>query len=97
VAGFRSATDSFNGNEELHDLEQFAAELEDYCDDWRHGVTIIRESYFADYAEELAKDIGAISSDDQWPLNHIDWDAAAEALKQDYTSGEFDGVTYWAR
>jgi hypothetical protein len=27
---------------------------------------------------------------------HIDWDAA-NALKTDYTSVEFDGVTYWLR
>lgn len=29
--------------------------------------------------------------------NYIDWKRAAEALQSDYTSVEFDGVTYWVR
>ena len=65
--------------------------------DWRHGETLIRDSYFESYAQELAEDIGAISRDAGWPNNHIDWEAAAEALQQNYTSVEFDGVTYWIR
>lgn len=64
---------------------------------WTYGVTLIRDSYFEDYAQQMAEDIGAINRDATWPLNHIDWEAAAEALKGDYTSAEFDGVTYWAR
>lgn len=41
--------------------------------------------------------MGALKGATEWPLRHIDWDAAAEELKQDYTSVEFDGVTYWIR
>jgi hypothetical protein len=97
IAALDNPADAFNGNEELHALKEFRDELEPYCPDWRYGVTIIRESYFTDYAEELANDIGAVKSDAGWPNAHIDWEAAAEALKIDYTSGDFDGVTYWAR
>ena len=89
--------DSFHGNEELHELKKFRDEMQPYCEDWHHGTTLIADSYFAEYAEELANDIGAINKDAGWPLSFIDWDAAAEALKADYTSREFDGVTYWAR
>lgn len=65
--------------------------------DWSHGEALIRDSYFEDYARELADDIGAINSDAGWPTCHIDWEAAADALKQDYTSVDFDGVEYWIR
>jgi hypothetical protein len=64
--------------------------------DWYPGC-LVRDSYMRDYAEETAKDIGAIDPDASWPLNHIDWDAATEAFKEDYTSIEIDGVEYWYR
>jgi hypothetical protein len=67
--------------------------------DWEYGETLIRDSYFEEYAQQLAEDIGAIDSDASlgWPLGYIDWERAAEALQMDYTPIEFDGVTYWAR
>lgn len=64
--------------------------------DW-YPVTLIRDSYFRDYAQELAEDIGAINADATWPNNCIDWERAARELQMDYTSVEFDGVTYWVR
>jgi hypothetical protein len=67
------------------------------CSDWSHGTALIRDSYFEDYARELADDIGAIDSNAGWPLGCIDWEQAADELKSDYTSIDFDGVTYWVR
>ena len=93
----RAEWDASDEATELKVLRDFRDELEPYCSDWRHGETLIRDSYFKEYAEELAADIGAISQDHQWPLNCIDWDKAARELQMDYTSGYFDGVTYWAR
>ena len=84
-------------HDEFRALKSLAEDLEGYCSDWTFGVTLIRDSYFEQYAEEMAGDIGAIDPKATWPLNHIDWEAAAEELKGDYTSAEFDGVTYWAR
>ncbi|MEQ6332992.1 hypothetical protein [Sphingobium sp. MK2] len=89
--------DASDEAEELKTLKAFRDELTDYCDDWSHGVTLIRDSYFKEYAEQLADDIGAINGDAKWPVNCIDWEKAARELQMDYTSGEFDGVTYWAR
>lgn len=66
-------------------------------EEWRYGVTLIRDSYFVDYAQELAEDIGAISRDFQWPLYCIDWEHAARELRMDYSSVAWDGVTYWVR
>jgi hypothetical protein len=83
--------------EELAALLAFREDARRVNSEWNYGATFIRDSYFAEYAEELADDIGAIDSDARWPLNHIDWDAAADELKQDYSSVDFDGVEYWVR
>jgi len=83
--------------EELRMLRELAEEASGYAEDWPHGETLIRDSYFEEYAEQLADDLGAISREATWPLNHIDWKAAADELKIDYTSVDFGGVTYWIR
>ena len=84
---------------ELKALKALAAEAEGYCPDWEHGETLIRESHFKDYAQELAEDCGMIKTDvsGQWPYTCIDWDQAARELKMDYTELEYDGVAYLAR
>jgi len=82
--------------EELTALKSIADECEGYGD-WSYGETLIREDYFEDYARELAEDIGAIPKDSKWPCTCIDWEQAAEELKVDYTSIEFNGVTYYMR
>lgn len=73
------------------------AEDASFSPDWKYGETLIRDSYFEDYARELAEDIGAIDRNATWLNNFIDWEAAADALKMDYTSVEFGNVTYWIR
>lgn len=96
-------------DEQDEDDEQEAAELavllgdlagnggdEQWRGDW-YPVTLIRDSHFTEYAEQLAEEIGAINSDASWPLGYIDWEAAADALKIDYTTVDYDGVTYWYR
>lgn len=82
---------------EYYRLKELQDEAEGYSPDWIHGSTLIRDSYFKDYAQELAEDIGSIKGNEEWPLRHIDWDAAADELKQDYTSVTFDGIEYWIR
>lgn len=64
--------------------------------DWYPG-TMIRDSYFEEYAEQFADDIGAVNAEASWPLSHIDWKAAAEDLQQDYGEIEYEGITYWYR
>lgn len=82
--------------EELKTLKALAEEGE-ASPDWTYGETLIRDSYFETYAQELAEDIGAVPKDLSWPCCHIDWDAACDALQQDYLEVDFDGVTYWIR
>jgi len=81
---------------ELVKLRKVAEQAEGYGD-WEYGEGLIRDSYFETYAQELAEDTGAISRDANWPLNKIDWEAAADELKIDYMEVEFDGVSYWIR
>lgn len=83
--------------EEYAKLQALCDEAEGYSRDWNYGATLINDSYFEDYARELAEDTGAVSRDAQWPLQHIDWQAAADELKGDYSAVDFDGTTYWIR
>jgi hypothetical protein len=82
--------------DELIALQKLQSEAEGSAD-WLNGETLVRDSYFKEYAQDLAEDIGAISSDASWPNNCIDWDEAARELQMDYGSANFDGVTYWLR
>jgi len=92
-----NAWDESEEAEELKMLEALASEAEGYAADWQHGETLIRDSYFKEYAMELAEDIGAIDSNATWPNTCIDWDQAARELRMDYTGVEFGNVTYWVR
>jgi hypothetical protein len=80
--------------EELAALHALSDEASGYAD-WTYGASLIRDSYFEEYAQELADDIGAIDRNANWPLNCIDWKRAARELRMDYRAVEFDGVTYW--
>jgi antirestriction protein len=82
--------------EELAILKALAEEAS-ASPDWPYGETLIRDSYFREYAEQLADDIGAVPDDAKWPLTHIDWEAAARELQYDYFPVDFDGVMYWIR
>jgi hypothetical protein len=82
---------------ELEALQKFRDAAAAHIPDWRHGETLVADSYFEEYAKQMADDLGAVPSDASWPLTHIDWEAAASDLQTDYTSFELDGRTFWAR
>ena len=86
---------------ELKSLKSVAQECEG-CGNWQYGETLIRDSYFTDYTEEMINDCYSLPKEfksGEWPWRHmkIDFEAAAEELKSDYMQVEFDGVTYWMR
>lgn len=84
--------------EELKQLRALATEAEGYSDDWRYGATLIRDSYFKEYTIDLARDLHGKAIDNaEWPFSCIDWEKAADQLKQDYTALDFNGVEYWVR
>jgi hypothetical protein len=87
---------------ELHRLYVLMADMCGYGGDeqWRgdwYPITLIRDTHFQDYAEELAEDCGMINKGATWPNNCIDWERAARELQGDYSTIEYEGVTYWYR
>lgn len=94
-------TDYADDAEELAALESILADLagnggdEQWDGDW-YPVTLIRDSYFTDYAQELVSDIGDLPANVPSYIE-IDWEATARNIRVDYTSTEIDGVTYWYR
>jgi antirestriction protein len=89
-------------NAEHATLSALLSELRDAGDDSpEDGITLIRHSYFVEYAQELAEELGLLESEsgttNGWPFYCIDWEQAARELRMDYTPVEFDGVTYWVR
>lgn len=96
LAAAREALADWDGGEELASLKAFAEQVEGYAADYLHGETLIRESYFTDYAEELVKECYGLPQDlPSWIV--IDWEATANNIKVDYSEAEFDGVTYYFR
>jgi len=87
--------DEFTAVSELLDELKGNGDDEEWKGDW-YPVTLIRDDYFQEYAEELVKDIGDMPA----TIPHyivIDWEATAHNIQQDYKSVDYDGVTYWYR
>lgn len=81
---------------ELIDLKDLQEEAESYCE-WRHGATLVHADYFVEYIEQYARDTGAVSDNAPWPINYIDWQAAADEFRPGYTTVEFGGQEYLVR
>lgn len=103
-AQIESAEEELSEWEESEEGDEFKAlkALEDDASsssDWKYGETLIRDSYFREYAEQLADDIGYMNNEksNQWPYTCIDWEKAARELQEDYMCVDFDGVKYWIR
>lgn len=73
------------GSDSLDSLREYAQEYD--C--------LINAADFAEYAQELAYDIGAAPDSNQWPLYCIDWEYAARELSHDYALVTYDGVDYY--
>ena len=92
------------GEEEREELQTLLAILEDLkgCggdEQWRgdwYPITLIRESYFTDYVQELLEDCGEIPRDLPHYI-HIDWEATARDVMVDYYTVTIDGVEYLYR
>ena len=59
-----------------------------------HGGTLIPDGEFVDYAKEYAEDVIADCDTSRWPFTSIDWDDAADDLRQDFTTVTFDGEDF---
>lgn len=71
--------------------------------DWNYSETLIRDSYFEDYIEQLIDDcypaVSKALSSGEWPMRHLklDIEDAANEAKVDYFEVEFNGSTYLIR
>ena len=81
---------------ELKTLKALAEEASG-SPDWEYGETLIRDTYFQEYAQDLAEDCDLIPTGLTWPCTCIDWELAAKELKYDYFSVDFGGIDYWIR
>ena len=87
--------------EELATLATLLNEMQGYGGDhqWRgdwYPATLIRESYFVEYCQDLLEDIGDLPKDLPGYIA-IDWNKTADNLRVDYTESEYEGVTYLYR
>ena len=94
---FKDGTRDDSEKDELIALKELAKEGEDCSSDWKYGETLIRDTYFTDYAIEMAYDISAVDPKANWPTNCIDWEQATRELQMDYSIIDYDGVDYWIR
>ena len=89
-------------SDELNMLEGILSALagyggdEEFEGDW-YPVQLIAESYFQEYAQDLAEDCGMGDTNASWPMNCIDWEQAARELQMDYIPIIIHGSTYWYR
>ena len=89
-------------SDDAHELKALLA-LADEADcspGWSYGEMLINEDYFTEYIEELINDCYDLPKEfnsDGWPWRHmtLDYEAAADEARQDYTEVTFDGQTYY--
>lgn len=96
TAHAREALDNWNNSEEAAELAALLALQEEAagsCPDWTYGAQLIRDSYFEQAMDELIADCYTLPEIPSFMTITLDY----QALQQDYTAVEFDGVTYWVR
>lgn len=80
--------------EELGTLRRLIRECEYYAEDSAGGITLIHRNYFEEYMNAMAEEYYDLPKDlPFWMSIQLDYDA----LKQDYTSVDFDGEEYLIR
>jgi hypothetical protein len=71
-------------------------EIEENCEDFQYGATLIHEDYFEDYCKDLVEECGYISKDfPSWI--EVDWKATAGNMSADYTTVKYRGEEYLVR
>lgn len=81
--------------EELELLRAVNEDGQNYSD-WEHGESLINDSYWVDYVQEMLEDTGDIPKD---LPNYIviDWESTARNIQYDYVSIDVGGNDFWIR
>ena len=79
----------------LDDLEGNGGD-EEWRGSW-YPLLLIAEHNMQAYAQETAEECGMIPEGGAWPTYCIDWEWATREFKMDYTTTEYEGVTYYYR
>ncbi len=93
---FDNYSEDWEDINELDTLRELAKKAGD-SPDWIYGEALVRDTYFKQYAMELAEDCDMVDSNATWPNNCIDWEKAAAELKRYYFCVDFDGIDYWIK
>lgn len=74
AAVLRDSAEPFHDEaRELASLKTLADEASGYAADWQYGEVLVRDSYFKDYAMELAEELARDEARDRsWPNTCID-------------------------
>jgi len=86
--------------EELEKIKKLKNEMG--ASDFEDGMTLIEESEFEDYCQDLAYDCGYLSGSHSCsnpnPLDYfIDWKDWADHCKMDFSDIEYEDKTYYYR
>lgn len=68
--------------------------LDSRKDAWKNGATLIRDDFFSNHTKSMAADQLDLGT---WPLPFVDWEKAAESLKEKYIPIDYNGVKYWVK
>lgn len=82
--------------EELRLLKALQEECETCTSEFEYGTPLIRESHWVEYCEEMCRDIGDMPRDIPWYIE-IDWEATADNIACDYSTVDYDGITYYVK
>ena len=92
-------------NEHLGDLKSLEEIVEDgeaVIADWNYGATLIKESYFKEYIQELVQDCYPEFTEDvlnrnEWPYScvEVDWDMAVRDAKMDFYPISINNVDFY--
>ena len=97
IEAAKTALEQFD-NSELELLESIVRQGET-CSGWHHGITLIHDNYFTQYVREMVDEYEPPKDFDMnsWPWCHMEmnYEAAADSLRSDYTNIDAGGETYY--
>ena len=91
------SNDDADDADEAEELDALVA-FRDDCrsSEWPYGITFIAKSYFEEYAQELAEDLGMVDRENSMS-SYIDWAAWARDCQMDYSSVVLDDCMFYFR